>query len=150
MQCGFVVHHDFGARHGQIDADVKLALDRNHRQFADGYRRCSDLHFHGQEGSLPQHQKPRAKFGQPNRFSVVKPEDFPIPVDHSPDPQIAVDGAVSFARALECHGLFFTLLHVDRKITSRKSYAAPGVARLAAGDLTILASSREKRVTNGE
>ena len=35
-----------------------------------------------------------------------------IPVDHSPDPQIAVDGAVSFAHALECHGVNFKLLHV--------------------------------------
>jgi nucleotide-binding universal stress UspA family protein len=38
-----------------------------------------------------------------------------IPVDHSPDPQIAVDGAVSFAHALECHGVIFTLLHVGEE-----------------------------------
>ena len=38
-----------------------------------------------------------------------------IPVDHSPDPQIAVDGAVSFAHALECHKLTFTLLHVGEE-----------------------------------
>ena len=38
-----------------------------------------------------------------------------IPVDHSPDPQIAVDGAVSFAHALECHGVVFTLLHVGEE-----------------------------------
>jgi nucleotide-binding universal stress UspA family protein len=35
-----------------------------------------------------------------------------IPVDHSPDPQLAVDGAVSMAHALECRGVIFTLLHV--------------------------------------
>jgi nucleotide-binding universal stress UspA family protein len=35
-----------------------------------------------------------------------------IPVDHSPDPQIAVDGAVSMAHALESPGAIFTLLHV--------------------------------------
>jgi nucleotide-binding universal stress UspA family protein len=35
-----------------------------------------------------------------------------IPVDHSPDQQIAIDGAVSFAKSLECHGTIFTLLHV--------------------------------------
>jgi nucleotide-binding universal stress UspA family protein len=35
-----------------------------------------------------------------------------IPVDHSPDPQIAVDSAVSLARTLECHGMIFTLIHV--------------------------------------
>ena len=35
-----------------------------------------------------------------------------IPVDHSPDPHIAVEGAVSFAHALECRGVNFTLLHV--------------------------------------
>jgi len=38
-----------------------------------------------------------------------------IPVDHSPDPQIAVDGAVSFAHTLECHGIIFTLLHVGEE-----------------------------------
>jgi nucleotide-binding universal stress UspA family protein len=38
-----------------------------------------------------------------------------IPVDHSPDPQIAVDGAMSFAHALECHKLTFTLLHVGEE-----------------------------------
>lgn len=38
-----------------------------------------------------------------------------IPVDHSPDPQIAVDGAVSFAHALECHGVVFTLVHVGEE-----------------------------------
>jgi nucleotide-binding universal stress UspA family protein len=38
-----------------------------------------------------------------------------IPVDHLPDPQIAVDGAVGFAHALECHGITFTLLHVGEK-----------------------------------
>jgi nucleotide-binding universal stress UspA family protein len=38
-----------------------------------------------------------------------------IPVDHSPDPQIAVDGAVSFAHGLECHGVTFTLLHVGEE-----------------------------------
>jgi nucleotide-binding universal stress UspA family protein len=42
-----------------------------------------------------------------------------IPVDHSPDPQIAVDGAMSFAhalaQALECHGVVFTLLHVGEE-----------------------------------
>jgi nucleotide-binding universal stress UspA family protein len=38
-----------------------------------------------------------------------------IPVDHSPDPQIAVDGAVSLAHALECHKLTFTLLHVGEE-----------------------------------
>jgi nucleotide-binding universal stress UspA family protein len=36
-----------------------------------------------------------------------------IPVDHSPDPQIAVDSAVSFAHALESRNVTFTLLHVD-------------------------------------
>jgi nucleotide-binding universal stress UspA family protein len=38
-----------------------------------------------------------------------------IPVDHSPDPQIAVDGAVAFAQALECHKVAFTLLHVGEE-----------------------------------
>jgi nucleotide-binding universal stress UspA family protein len=38
-----------------------------------------------------------------------------IPVDHSPDPQISVDGAVSFAHALECRGVIFTLLHVGEE-----------------------------------
>jgi nucleotide-binding universal stress UspA family protein len=38
-----------------------------------------------------------------------------IPVDHSPDPQIAVDGAVTLARMLECHGTIFTLLHVGEE-----------------------------------
>ncbi len=38
-----------------------------------------------------------------------------IPVDHSPDPQIAVDGAVSFAHALECRKVAFTLLHVGEE-----------------------------------
>src|SRR5215813_5455057 len=38
-----------------------------------------------------------------------------LPVDHSPDPQIAVDGAVSFAHALECRGVTFTLLHVGEE-----------------------------------
>jgi nucleotide-binding universal stress UspA family protein len=38
-----------------------------------------------------------------------------IPVDHSPDPQIAVDCAASLAQALACHGLFFTLLHVGEE-----------------------------------
>ncbi|HEY9430482.1 MAG TPA: universal stress protein [Blastocatellia bacterium] len=38
-----------------------------------------------------------------------------IPVDHSPDPQIAVEGAVAFAHALECHGVIFTLLHVGEE-----------------------------------
>jgi nucleotide-binding universal stress UspA family protein len=38
-----------------------------------------------------------------------------IPVDHLPDPQIAVDGAVSFAHALECHKLTFTLLQVGEE-----------------------------------
>ncbi|HEY7182377.1 MAG TPA: universal stress protein [Blastocatellia bacterium] len=38
-----------------------------------------------------------------------------IPVDHSPDPQIAVDGAVSFAHALECRKLTITLLHVGEE-----------------------------------
>src|SRR5262249_24609617 len=31
------------------------------------------------------------------------------------DPQIAVDGAVSFAKALECHKVTFTLLHVGEE-----------------------------------
>lgn len=35
-----------------------------------------------------------------------------IPVDHSPDPQIAIDGAMSFVQALESHKVTFTLLHV--------------------------------------
>ncbi len=35
-----------------------------------------------------------------------------IPVDRSPDPQLAVDGAVTIAQALERHALTFTLLHV--------------------------------------
>ncbi len=38
-----------------------------------------------------------------------------IPVDNSPDPQIAVDGVVSFAHALACHGVIFTLLHVGEE-----------------------------------
>ena len=38
-----------------------------------------------------------------------------IPVDHSPDPQIAVDGAVSLARTLECRGMIFTLLYVGEE-----------------------------------
>ncbi|MCI0337480.1 MAG: universal stress protein [Acidobacteria bacterium] len=38
-----------------------------------------------------------------------------IPVDHSPDPQIAVDGAVSIAQTLECQELIFTLLHVGEE-----------------------------------
>jgi nucleotide-binding universal stress UspA family protein len=38
-----------------------------------------------------------------------------IPVDHSPDPQIAVDSAVSLARTLECHGMSFTLIHVGEE-----------------------------------
>ncbi len=38
-----------------------------------------------------------------------------IPVDHSPDPRIAVDGAVALAHALECHGVVFTLLHVGEE-----------------------------------
>ncbi len=38
-----------------------------------------------------------------------------IPVDHSPDPQIAVDGAVSFANALGSHKVTFTLLHVGEE-----------------------------------
>jgi nucleotide-binding universal stress UspA family protein len=38
-----------------------------------------------------------------------------IPLDHSPDPQIAVDGAVSFAQALGCQGVTFTLLHVNEE-----------------------------------
>jgi len=38
-----------------------------------------------------------------------------IPVNQSPDPQIAVDGAVSFVRALECRGVIFTLLHVGEE-----------------------------------
>ena len=38
-----------------------------------------------------------------------------IPVDHAPDPQIAVDGAVSFALAFECHKVTFTLLHVGEE-----------------------------------
>ena len=38
-----------------------------------------------------------------------------IPVDHAPDPQIAVEGAVAFAHALECHGVIFTLLHVGEE-----------------------------------
>jgi nucleotide-binding universal stress UspA family protein len=35
-----------------------------------------------------------------------------IPVDYSPDPQIAVDGAAAIAQALDCHSPVFTLLHV--------------------------------------
>ncbi len=35
-----------------------------------------------------------------------------IPVDRTPDPQIAVDGALAIAHALECHDVTFTLLHV--------------------------------------
>jgi nucleotide-binding universal stress UspA family protein len=38
-----------------------------------------------------------------------------IPVDHSPDPQIAVDGAVSLAQTLERHGIIFTILHVGEE-----------------------------------
>jgi nucleotide-binding universal stress UspA family protein len=38
-----------------------------------------------------------------------------IPVDHSPDPQIAVDSAVSLARTLECHGMIITLIHVGEE-----------------------------------
>jgi hypothetical protein len=38
-----------------------------------------------------------------------------IPVDHSPDPQLAIDSAVSIAQALECHGIIFTLLHVGEE-----------------------------------
>jgi nucleotide-binding universal stress UspA family protein len=38
-----------------------------------------------------------------------------IPVDHSPDPQIAINGAVAFAHALECHGVLLTLLHVGEE-----------------------------------
>jgi nucleotide-binding universal stress UspA family protein len=38
-----------------------------------------------------------------------------IPVDRSPNPQIAVDGAVSLARTLECRGMIFTLLHVGEE-----------------------------------
>jgi nucleotide-binding universal stress UspA family protein len=38
-----------------------------------------------------------------------------IPVDYSPDPQIAIDGAVSFAYALECHEVMITLLHVGEE-----------------------------------
>lgn len=38
-----------------------------------------------------------------------------IPVDHSPDSQIAVDGALAFAHTLECYKLAFTLLHVGEK-----------------------------------
>jgi nucleotide-binding universal stress UspA family protein len=38
-----------------------------------------------------------------------------IPVDHSPDPQIAVNGAVTLAHTLECHGIVFTLLHVGEE-----------------------------------
>jgi nucleotide-binding universal stress UspA family protein len=38
-----------------------------------------------------------------------------IPVDHSPDPQIAVDGAVSFANALGRHKVTFTLFHVGEE-----------------------------------
>jgi nucleotide-binding universal stress UspA family protein len=38
-----------------------------------------------------------------------------IPVDYSPDPQIAIDGAVSLAYALECHRMIFTLLHVGEE-----------------------------------
>jgi nucleotide-binding universal stress UspA family protein len=38
-----------------------------------------------------------------------------IPVDYSPDPQIAVDGAVSLAHTLDCHGMIFTLLHVGEE-----------------------------------
>jgi nucleotide-binding universal stress UspA family protein len=46
-----------------------------------------------------------------------------IPVDHSPDPQIAVDGAMALAHALaqspaqsqECRSMTFTLLHVGEE-----------------------------------
>jgi nucleotide-binding universal stress UspA family protein len=38
-----------------------------------------------------------------------------IPVDYSPDPQMAIDGAVSFAYAFECHEMAFTLLHVGEE-----------------------------------
>jgi nucleotide-binding universal stress UspA family protein len=38
-----------------------------------------------------------------------------IPVDLAPDPQFAVDAAVSLAHALECHYLTFHLLHVGEE-----------------------------------
>lgn len=38
-----------------------------------------------------------------------------IPIDYSPSPQIAVDGAVAFVHALECHAPIFTLLHIGEE-----------------------------------
>jgi nucleotide-binding universal stress UspA family protein len=43
---------------------------------------------------------------------AVRLRNILIPVDHSPDPQTAVDGVVSIVHTLECHGTIFTLLHV--------------------------------------
>jgi nucleotide-binding universal stress UspA family protein len=50
-----------------------------------------------------------------SKSGVVSLRNIIIPVDHSPDPQRAVDSAVSIAQALECHETIFTLLHVGEE-----------------------------------
>jgi hypothetical protein len=52
-------------------------LDRNHRQFADGYRPWQIFISAVKKDYFRIIKKTRATRGQPNCFGVYKPEDFP-------------------------------------------------------------------------
>lgn len=75
-----------------------------------------------------------------------------IPVDDSPDPQAAVDSAMSIAHTLEGHGVVFTLLHIGEedhfpKIqkSERESWRWQMLRKQGPIDQEILQAAKERR-----
>jgi nucleotide-binding universal stress UspA family protein len=120
-------------------------LDRwTHKQVAEPIaRRSGEITLfipHGSEGFVSMES------------GAVSLRNILIPVDHSPDPQIAVDGAVSFAHALECHGVTFTLLHVGEEdlfpevvVSERETWRWRKICRQGRVERQILQAAHECR-----